>query len=395
MRGSNHSGMRQFNERIVLQAIRHHGALPKADLARLTHLSTQTVANAVTRLMSDGLLLKQDRVRGRIGQPSVPLALNPEGAFSVGIQVGRRNLELTVLDFCGQRVAGRASDYDHPDPDRLFGLLEASLQSLRVELGERWARVVGVGLTAPLALHLWGNLLGAGAAAALRRWEGVDLTAQVQARVDLPVLFAKDTTAACMAELLQGRGRSVRSFLYVFVGTFVGGSLVLDGRVSAGEHGNAGAVGSIPVGLPGPDGKPAQLLQLASGGLLERSLAAHGLDPLLVRQPAVMQPPCAGITTAWLDRAASSLAMTAVTAAALLDIDAVVIDGSLEPSLQSALTDATRAALAGFEYAGIRQPRLLSGEVGAHARVLGAAWLPLHSLFFPDKDVFLKPDGAG
>jgi len=394
MRGSNHSGMRQFNERIVLQAIRHHGALPKADLARVTHLSTQTVANAVTRLMSDGLLLKQDRVRGRIGQPSVPLALNPEGAFSVGIQVGRRNLELTVVDFCGQRVAGRACDYDHPDPDRLFGLLEASLQSLRAELGERWARVVGVGLTAPLALHLWGNLLGAAAAAALRRWEGVDLTAQVQARVDLPVLFAKDTTAACMAELLQGRGRSVRSFLYVFVGTFVGGSLVLDGRVSAGEHGNAGAVGSIPVGLPGPDGKPAQLLQLASGSLLERSLAAHGLDPLLVRQPAVMQPPCAGITRAWLDRAASSLAMTAVTAAALLDIDAVVIDGSLEPSLQSALTDATRAALAGFEYAGIRQPRLLAGEVGAHARVLGAALLPLHSLFFPDKDVFLKPDGA-
>ena len=181
MRGSNHSGMRQFNERIVLQAIRHHGALPKADLARLTHLSTQTVANAVTRLMSDGLLLKQDRVRGRIGQPSVPLALNPEGAFSVGIQVGRRNLELTVVDFCGQRVAGRASDYDHPDPAHLFSLLEARLQSLRAELGERWARVVGVGLTAPLTLHLWGDLLGAGAAAALRRWEGVDLTAQVQA----------------------------------------------------------------------------------------------------------------------------------------------------------------------------------------------------------------------
>ncbi len=395
MRGSNHSGMRQFNERIVLQAIRHHGALPKADLARLTHLSTQTVANAVTRLMSDGLLLKQDRVRGRIGQPSVPLALNPEGAFSVGIQVGRRNLELTVVDFCGQRVAGRASDYDHPDPAHLFSLLEARLQSLRAELGERWARVVGVGLTAPLTLHLWGDLLGAGAAAALRRWEGVDLTAQVQARVDLPVLFAKDTTAACMAELLQGRGRSVRSFLYVFVGTFVGGSLVLDGRVCAGERGNAGAVASIPVGLPGPAGKPAQLLQLASGGLLERALADHGLDPLLVRQPAVMQPPCAGITTAWLDRAASSLAMTAVTAAALLDIDAVVIDGSLEPALQSALTDATRAALTGFEYAGIRQPRLLAGEVGAHARVLGAALLPLHSLFFPDKDVFLKPDEGG
>ena len=394
MRGSNHSGMRQFNERIVLQAIRHHGALPKADLARVTHLSTQTVANVVSRLMNDGLLLKQDRVRGRIGQPSVPLALNPEGAFSIGIQVGRRNLELTVVDFCGQRVTGCARDYDHPDPDHLFDLLDSGLQGLRAEMGERWSRVVGAGLTAPLSLHLWGDLLGPDAAAALRRWEGVDLRAEVQARVDLPVLFAKDTTAACVAELLQGRGRSVRSFLYVFVGTFVGGSVVLDGRVSAGERGNAGAIGSIPVGLPGPTGKPAQLLQLASGGLLERALAERGLDPMLVRQPAVMLPPCESITADWLERAAGSLAMTAVSATALLDIDAVVIDGALEPSLQAALTEATRAALNRFEYAGIRQPRLLFGEVGAHARVLGAALLPLHGLFFPDKDVFLKPDDA-
>ena len=57
MRGSNHTGMRQFNERIVLQAIRHHGALPKADLARMTHLSTQAVSIIVGRLMDDGLLI--------------------------------------------------------------------------------------------------------------------------------------------------------------------------------------------------------------------------------------------------------------------------------------------------------------------------------------------------
>jgi hypothetical protein len=104
MRGSNHAGMRQFNERIVLQAIRHHGALPKADLARMTHLSTQAVSIIVGRLMDDGLLIKQGRLRGRIGQPSVPLSLNPDGAYSIGIQVGRRSLQLVVVDFCGQLV---------------------------------------------------------------------------------------------------------------------------------------------------------------------------------------------------------------------------------------------------------------------------------------------------
>ena len=56
------------------------------------------------RLLDDGLLLKQERVRGKVGQPSVPLSLNPDGAYSVGVQVGRRNLELLVADFCGQPV---------------------------------------------------------------------------------------------------------------------------------------------------------------------------------------------------------------------------------------------------------------------------------------------------
>ena len=87
VRGSNHSGMRQFNERIVLQAIRLHGQIPKADLARATQLSTQTVAIIVNRLMEDGLLIKQAAIRGRIGQPSIPLSLNPDWAFGVGLQV--------------------------------------------------------------------------------------------------------------------------------------------------------------------------------------------------------------------------------------------------------------------------------------------------------------------
>ena len=77
--GSNQVGMRQYNERIVLQAIRLHGPLPKADVARLTRLSSQTASVIINGLLEDGLVVKQDRLRGRVGQPSVPIALNPDG----------------------------------------------------------------------------------------------------------------------------------------------------------------------------------------------------------------------------------------------------------------------------------------------------------------------------
>ena len=100
-RGSNQGGMRQFNERVVLQAIRLHGALPKAEIARLTNLTAQTVQIIIARLEADGLVLKLAPVRGKVGQPSVPMALNPDGAFSIGIKIGRRSLDVLLVDFTG------------------------------------------------------------------------------------------------------------------------------------------------------------------------------------------------------------------------------------------------------------------------------------------------------
>ena len=398
MRGSNHVGMRQFNERIVLQAIRHHGAIPKADLARLTQLSTQTVAIIVGRLLADGLLVKQDRLRGNIGQPSVPLSRNPEGAFSVGIQGGRRNLELLVADFCGRPVHRVEVLYDYPDPDQLFQSMAKGLQTLKKRMGDLWSRTVGVGLTAPLSLHKWADLMGGQAAQALARWETIDLTAEVQRLTDLPVVFAKDTTAACVAELLQGHGREVRSFLYVFVGTFIGGGLVLSGHIMNGERGNAGAIGSLPVGLAsGTDrgsGMPPQLLQKASGWQLEQALLAAGHNPLLIHQDQIMDAAFADLTGPWIAQASQALAMTVASSAALLDLDAVVMDGSLGAPLMTALMVATQEALTHYRFDGMYQPPLLTGQVGAHARALGGALLPLHSQFFPDKDIFLKQDLA-
>lgn len=117
-RGSNQVGMRQFNERVVLQALRVHTSLPKADLARLTGLSAQTIGLITARLEDDGLIVKQSRVRGRIGQPSVPLALNPDGAFAIGVKLGRRGAEWLLIDFAARVREHHAIRYEFPDAGR-------------------------------------------------------------------------------------------------------------------------------------------------------------------------------------------------------------------------------------------------------------------------------------
>ena len=77
-------------------------------------------------------------------------------------------------------------------------------------------------------------------------WRTVDIRADIAALCPWPVYFSNDITAACAAELMFGRGGDHIDYLYVFIGSFIGGGLVLDGHLFPGRTQNAGALGSMP-----------------------------------------------------------------------------------------------------------------------------------------------------
>jgi predicted NBD/HSP70 family sugar kinase len=385
-RGSNQGGLRQYNERVVQQALRLHGPLPGADLARLTGLTAQTVSLITKRLLDEGYLRKGAPVRGKVGQPSVPLSLNPQGAYAVGLKVGRRQLDALLVDFTGE-VQGRWSwTYAFPDPDALLSEIARRLTAVRRKLGpEGRDRVCGVGIAAPLALGGWQSLLGVAPEQA-QRWAGLKLRDEVARRCEWPVLAMKDTSAACVAELVSGRGRSLHSFLYLFVDTFIGGGLVIDSHLHTGATGNAGAVGSMSLG---PAGSGAgQLLSVASLNTLEQAWAAAGLAPAAEGQ--ALQSPWREVTQRWLAQSGPALAHAIHGAACLLDLHGVIIDGVLSRDLLKALIRSTEAAMKGPAWEGVVAPRLFEGAVGADAAAMGGALLPLHANFAPDRELFLK-----
>ncbi|MES2072110.1 MAG: ROK family transcriptional regulator [Pseudomonadota bacterium] len=386
--------MSQFNERVVLQAIRFHGSMPKADIARLTNLSTQTVSLIINRLLEEGLVLKLASLRGKVGQPSVPIALNPEGAFSIGIKIGRRSLDVLLMDFVGQVRERTSLSYAFPDPDLLFAEIALQLGHMRAFLGPKKAsRLSGIGIAAPLALGGWQQLLSIEPELA-DKWNRIDIREQVQAMTKVPVEFSKDTAAACVAELVVGRGRSINSFLYVFVGTFIGGGLVIDSHLRSGRHGNAGAIGSISLGLAKSEAgsAPGQLLSDASLFNLEQLFGAAGLDETASVDARALQAPWLTHTTAWLDDAARAIALAINSATCLLDLDDVIIDGSIDRGLLDRLMTAVETALDYYNWEGVTRPIVLAGTIGSDARAIGGALLPFYANFAPDRDLFLKVD---
>ncbi len=380
VRGSNQSGLRAHNERVVLSLLRRHGPLPKAEIARVSGLSAQTVSVIMRRLEAEGLLIKGDPVRGRVGQPSVPMALAPDGAFFLGLKVGRRSVELVLTDFLGIVLDRRLQTHAFPTPEATLDFARSGISDMldRLDPDQR-DRIAGLGIAMPFFLWNWAEQLGV-PNGDMNAWRDADIRANLDADYPFTVFLQNDGTAACGAELVFGPADAPRDFLYFYIGYFIGGGVVLNGRVYSGV-GNAAALGPLPV--PGPQGV-RQLISVASLSGLETRLKANGANTDCLWESPEGWDVDDIILRDWLAEAADGLAHAVVSACALIDFPAVRIDGWIPRALCTDLVEAVNHALDRRDMTGLVRPSVEAGTVGADARSLGAASLPLSERYLVD-----------
>ncbi len=390
-RGTNQSGVRLYNERLVLSLVRRHRALPKVELARLTGLSAQTVSVIVNQLQADGLVRRQEPQRGRVGQPSVPFALNPDGAFSYGLKIGRRSCDLVLVDMVGKARRHFHLAYPYPVPEVLIDFALTNIDAIEGALSdEQRRRIVGLGLASPNELWNWAYEVGA-PPGALDVWREIDLRTVFGERLGLPIYLCNDATAACAAELVFGDNAEVHDFLYVFIGSFIGGGLVLNGALLPGRFGNAAAIGSMPV--PKADGSIHQLIRSASLYTLEARLIEAGKKAgWLWDAPDAWAEADAELED-WIGEAAASLAYAVTAASSVVDFQAAVIDGAFPARVRERLVEAVRLAIAVYDRQGLSPVDVLPGSIGPGAREIGAGCLPLLADFAIDRDVLFKGPG--
>ena len=381
-RGSNQSGMRAHNERLVLSILRQQGPLAKSDLARITGLSVQTVSVIMRSLEQDGLLRRGEPIRGRIGQPSVPMSLDAEGAFFLGLKIGRRSADLMLVDFLGRVRSTHRRIYRYPTPSGVVAFVRGALPAVMDSLpSAQRDRVGGMGIAMPFQLWNWVRYIGA-PQNEMDAWRDHDIAGEISAITGIAVHIQNDATAACGAELVFGTGEKPKDFLYVYFGTFIGGGLVLNGQLFTGRTGNAGGIGPLPV--PGPDGTLQRLFDVASMSRLAAQMEAAGETSDHLWEQHLEWRVSADILDDWIGHAAEGLAYATLSAAALVELEAVMIDGWMPTSVRAEITRRTHAALSRLDLSGVEQPQVREGTVGAEARALGAAAIPLAQRYLID-----------
>jgi len=339
-------------------------------------------------LEQDGLLLRGEPIRGRIGQPSVPMSLNPEGAFFLGLKIGRRSVDLTLIDFLGRTRALRHRLYRYPTPDAVLAFVTEALPAVMAELPAALRRrVSGLGIAMPFQLWSWVEFIGA-PQAEMDAWRTRDIQAEIAAVAAMPVYLQNDATAACGAELVFGTGEKPQNFLYFYFGYFIGGGLVLNGQLFTGRSGNAAGLGPMPV--PGPDGRMRRLLTVASISILSDAMDAAGQPSGHLWEDPDHWQVSAPLLNTWIAGGAEALASATLSAAALLEIEAVLIDGWMPTSVRAEIVRQTEAAFNRLDLAGITPVVIREGTVGPQARSLGAAAIPLAQRYLLDQTAILK-----
>lgn len=271
--------LRERNRAQVIDVLRRHGSVSRAEIARVTGLSRSTVSSLVAELQEEGLVAErgdESSPGAQGGRPAALLSLEAVAGSAVGLDFGHTHVHVAVADLSSRIIAERRIriDVDRAADAALDAAADLVSELLAAAKADRDRVVaVGVGLPGPVDRRT-GTF---GASLILPGWAGLQPVGELERRLGLPVEVDNDANLGALGELTYGAGRGESDIVYLKVATGIGAGLVLGGRLHRGATGVAGELGHVTID---PDG---ELCGCGNRGCLEVAAAAPALLAQLTR----------------------------------------------------------------------------------------------------------------
>ena len=293
----------------------------------------------------------------------------------IGIDLGGSKIEVAALDREGairlrRRVPTPAGDYA-----ATIAALKQLVESSEAELGIR----ASIGIAIPGAISPATGLVKNANSTCLI---GRPFDRDVAAALGRPVRSANDANCFALSEARDGAAQGARLVFGVILGTGVGGSIVVDGKVLTGANAIAGEWGHSPLPWPRDAERPGPACYCGKHGCIEaflsgpslardhRAASGEALDPAAIAARATAGDAAASASLArYVDRLARGLA----TVINLLDPDIIVLGGGLGQI--GALYRAVPERWGAYIFSDAVATRLRPPRWGDSSGVRGAAWL--------------------
>jgi predicted NBD/HSP70 family sugar kinase len=239
--------VRDINSRVMLNLVRKHQPVSRADLTRYSGLQRSTVSAITERLISEQWLREGavgDLPRGR--KPTF-LHLNAERCGIIGVDVQHDITTLAIATLNSEFLA-QESVPTAKDPAEFISRLSRRI----VDLMRAHPRNAyeGIGISVPGRVDTeTGRLVFAPSLG----WSELDLRTPIEAATGMPVLLENAANACALAEVWSGRhGDNISNLVAVTVSQGIGVGMILNGQLVRGAKGMAGEFGHVTQFPKGP-----------------------------------------------------------------------------------------------------------------------------------------------
>ena len=262
--------IRAINRSHVLNAIKSHGPIGRADIARQTGLSPATVTSISAKLISQKLVLEKSAGDSSGGRPPILLVINPKGGYVVGIKLTETHAVCALTDLEALVIAKSSMSLSGHDPAQVVDDLAQMVLTFIREQKIIKKQLLGVGIGLAGIVDAENGILRQ---SPIYGWDNVPLRSMLQSKLRIPVYIENDVNTLTLTEKWFGHGQGIDHFLTVTVGRGIGLGIVVNGQFYRGQTGGAGEFGHITIDPDGP------LCACGKHGCLE----AYVGDPGLIR----------------------------------------------------------------------------------------------------------------
>src|ERR1700685_1154423 len=322
---------RQLSRRSVFEALLHRSPISRADLAKATSLSKQTMSEVIDAFEQQGLVRSVGRTSGNVGRTAVLYELSPDGGPWLGSDLGARRWTVALADIAGRvlaeadeptdsrggawtldqiaRLSHRLARDNHTHPSRIRSIVMATPGVVNPKSG---------------AIEMAPNITGL---------DHLNVVGLLGEKLGSPVVLENDINLALLGEIWHGCAQNVDNVAFLALGSGVGLGLYVNGRLVRGENRGAGEIGYLPIG-----GESLQAesrlqgcleYQVGATGVVRRYREAGGSDVDSEREVFERAQTGDPIAAYVVEETARLTALAAAAVIATVDPQLLVLGGSV------------------------------------------------------------------
>lgn len=237
------------NKSLVLQTIKDHGPLSRADISQRLGLTKGTISSLVNELLNAYLCYETGPGESSGGRRPVMLLFNQSSGYSIGIDLGVNYILGILTDLSGNIVHEDKYHFHTTSYENIVVEIKKLIQYLITNCPVSNYGVVGIGIGVPGIVDKQGVIL----LAPNLKWKNNDLQKDIKKEFKLPVIIDNEANAGAYGEKFFGAGRNFEDVIYISAGIGVGVGFILKNELYRGMNGFSGEMGHMIIQTDGKE----------------------------------------------------------------------------------------------------------------------------------------------